>query len=205
MDHIDEINYRKQLLQRRISGGKISSEEKLWLETHPAYNQLLGFPYLNSDIIQLTAKAYYRVRIGVESRLVSERIHPIISVPAKKGSILVKNELVDRYGNKVAIKPVKVLGVLYKQDSTDTEFFYRSNLGLLGISYQCDFIDQRMSCMRREISNTGNTMFAMLREEVADNRLRYRCKFPINEDFDSYVFFVEWSEIDPKDARRKTD
>ena len=203
MNYIEEINYRNQLLQRKINGGKISPEEKLWLETHPVYNQILGFPYLNRDIIQLKANGYYRVRIGVESRLVSERIHPIISVPGKKGSILVKNELFDCYGNKVAIRPVKVLGVLYNQDSTNAEFIYRSKLGLLEISYQCEFFDERMRCIRRESSNTGNTMFAMLREKIADNKLRYRCKFPNNQDYNSYVFFVEWSEIDSKEARRK--
>ena len=192
MDYIEEMKRRDEILSLAHSGKKITAEDRLWLVTHRAFNRKLGYPYLTKDIIDLSPKMSYRIRIQVESLTYPMRILPIVDVPGGKGKILTDCPLTDHKGNVKISKPVKMLGALVDLNHIKTEFLYQSDIGLLGVSYECTYYDEKQHLMIRSSSNTGDTAYAMLREDVSDNKILYRCKSPVGDSFDSLVFSIQW-------------
>lgn len=159
----------------------------MWLATHRVFNRKLGYPYLNTDIINLNAKEVYLLRVKVESKTYSDQIIPVIAVPCGKGRILATN-VFDRLGNLSPEKSIKMLGLL----SDFKEVTYRSELGLLGVSYECDYFDDKQNIKIRKDSCIGDYNFAMTCEILSDNKRLYRCKSPISDDFECLVFSLEW-------------
>lgn len=192
MDYIEEINRRDEILSLAHIGKKITVEDRLWLATHRAFNRRLGYPYLTKDIITLSPKTNYRIRIQVESLTYPMQILPIVDVPGGKGKILTDCSLTDYKGNVKIGKPVKMLVALVDLNHTKTEFCYQSDVGLLGVSYECTYYDDKQHLTIRSSSNTGNTAYAMLREDVSNNKILYRCKSPLSDSFDSFVFSIQW-------------
>ena len=82
--------------------------------------------------------------------------------------------------------------LLLNMQHKKTQFLYQSGLGLLGISYECDYIDKKQNIRMRQNSSTGATNLAMLCERISTNQMLYRCKNPNNSSFDSLVFSVRW-------------
>ena len=70
MNYKFEIEYRNHLLLRVRSGNQITPEERLWLLTHRIYNRELGYPYVNSDVIDLQTNKDCTVYVKIESRRV---------------------------------------------------------------------------------------------------------------------------------------
>lgn len=194
MNYDEEINYRNRILARIRDGKKITSEDRLWLVTHRIINRVLGYPYINTDVIHLQQNVNYLIRVNVEKLTYPNRIIPVITVPGGKGRIIANSALVDHNGNISTKEAVKMLGVMVDSNHNEAEFTYQSNLGLLGISYECDYFDSRQHIMLRKNSCVGDSNFAMLREVLADNKMRYRCKVPTNKNFDSFVFSIEWNK-----------
>lgn len=192
MNYEEEISYRNKILSRVRNGEKITSEDRLWLVTHRIINRTLGYPYLNTDIIHLRPEVNYCIRVKVESLTYPGRILPVITVPGGKGKIVANTLLADHRGDVTSKKTVKMLGLLVDLNHNETEFSYRSNLGLLGVSYECDYFDDKQHIMLRKNSCVGDPNFAMLSEVLADNKILYRCKAPTNSSFESFVFSIEW-------------
>ena len=195
MNFEEEIAYRNELLSQARNGKKLSAQDRLWLVTHPLFNRSLGYPATNADIINLNSNAQYSIRVRVECKAYSDRIIPVFSVPGGKGIILVKGPLTDIRGNASTNKPVKVLGLLADLQHNDIQFFYQSELGLLGVSYECDYLDTKQHIMIRKNSGTGDPNFAMLSETLTENKRLYRCKSPDNDSFESLVFSLEWNPV----------
>ena len=194
MEVNQEILYREKILARIRNGDGVTTEDRLWLATHRIINRTLGYPYLNTDIIPLEAKTTYGIRIQVEKIIYPGRIIPVITVPAGKGRIITTKLLADYKGNISSRKPVKMLGVLVGSNHRQSELMYQSDLGLLGISYECDFFDDRQHLALRKNSCVGDARFAMVSEKVAENKMLYRCKSPIDNSFETLVFSVEWNK-----------
>ena len=191
MSYEEEIIHREKILSYVRNGKKITAEERLWLATHRIFNRKLGYPYLNTDIINLNAKEVYLLRVKVESKTYSDRIIPVIAVPGGKGRILATNVL-DRVGNLSPTKSIKMLGLLVDLNRNLVEVSYCSDLGLIGVSYECDYFDDKQNIMIRKDSCTGDHNFAMTCEILSDNKRLYRCKSPISDDFECLVFSLEW-------------
>ena len=188
----EEVSYRNRILLRARNGEKITSEERLWLATHRIINHTLGYPYLNTDIIQLQSQEDYNIRVKVENLTYPGRMIPIITVPGGNGKIVAHTLLTDYKGNKTLKKPVKMLGLLVDNKHNEAEFVYQSNLRLLEVGYECDYFDDKQHIMVRKSSSVGDPNFAMLSEVLADNKILYRCKAPTNDDFESLSFSIEW-------------
>lgn len=190
-----EIRYREMLLQKVRNNSKITSDERIWLVTHPVYNQQLGFPFFNVAIENLEPNKWYLVRVKLESTAYDDRIIPIIGVPAGKGKIIADFELRDVRGNVSLGKPVKMLGFELEQHHM-SEVKYLSVLGLLSVEYECDYFDEKQNLYKRQASSTGDPSFAMKKEIINNHLVKYRCKSPIGNSFDAMVFTIEWTEAD---------
>ena len=67
MTYEEEIAYREELLQKARDGMKVTSEERLWSQTHSVYNRRFGFPYYNVSIETLEPNQWYSLAINMES------------------------------------------------------------------------------------------------------------------------------------------
>ncbi len=187
----EEIRFRNNIMKRIRSGEKVSLEERTWLVTHRVFNFDLGPPFLNFDIIQLLPNRKYIVRLRIEKLNYNQRIIPIVVVPGGKGGIFADFPIVDLNG-KATTKNVKMLGLLLDLNRNESTFAYRSEIGLIGICYECDYFDTKQQLNIRKSSNTGAPNFAMLRENISDNKVKYKCKLPFNNNFEDFAFSVEW-------------
>lgn len=194
MHYDEEIRHRNTILSRARNGERVTAEDRLWLATHRIFNRTLGYPYLNTDIIHLRPEVNYCIRIKVESLTYPGRVLPVITVPGGKGKIIANTLLTDHKGGVASRKSVKMLGILVDLNHNETEIIYCSNLGLLGVSFECEYFDNKQHIMLRKDSCVGDPNFAMLSEVLADNKIRYRCKTPENDGFESFVFSIEWNE-----------
>lgn len=193
-DYDQEMEIREKMISRVQNGEKLTSEERLWLATHKIINRSLGHPFLNTDIIHLKSNTEYSLCIQVERCTYADRIIPVITVPAGKGWIAA-NSLFDINRCEVpSNKRVKMLGVLIDRENDNTEISYQSELGLIEVSYECDYYDEHHRMMIRKCSNIGTSDFAMICERIDENKMIYYCKTPVNEDFSSFVFSIKWSE-----------
>ena len=200
MDYEKEICYREEILARVSKGEKITSGDRLWLVTHRIINRTLGYPYLNTDILHLCPNVNYSIRVKLEKLTYPCRIIPCVTVPGGKGKIVSNSLLTDFNGNKTPKKNTKMLGLLLDSNHRESEFVYQSTLGLLGTSYECDYFDDKLHVMTRMNSCAGTPNFAMLTEVLAENRILYRCKSPISDDFESFVFSIEWKKAIKNDS-----
>ena len=195
MNYDEEMDYRNELLLRARSRKKLTSEEQLWLASHRIINQNLGYPCLNKDIVELEKNVVYSVHVNVERLTYTDRIIPVITVPAGEGEIIAEGNLIDHNKKTTLKKSVKMLGILIDSNHGEMDFLYQSKLGLLGVSYECDFYDELQRLTIRKNSGSPSLDFAMLRENLSENKIMYRCKIPTNDDFDSFVFSLEWNKV----------
>lgn len=192
MNFQEEIEYRKLLLAKISGGAKVSSEDRLWLQTHCTYNKILGYPHLNADIIHVQPNEKYCLNIKLELNAQNDKIIPVISIPANKGNIVTNTTLTNLDGKVVPCKPIKVLGVMINSTHTESQLNFCSTLGLLKVSYECTYYDDMQNIFIQQSSSTGDPSFAMLKEVLSENKVLYRCKHPKSDKFDKYSFSVEW-------------
>lgn len=186
----EEIEYRDSLLEKACSGIKLSSEERLWLATHAVHNTRYGDGFFNVTVDHFEPNKWNNVKLTIESVNYTKKIMPIIYLPDKKGKIIAECEVFDYYGNVSKKKFVRMLAL----ETTNDVYYLKcfSEQGIFSIGYKCDYYDEKMKLNIRESSFTGSLNFAMKRETVNDQCIRYYCKAPFSENFDALVFSVEW-------------
>ena len=54
MEIHEAIVYRKNLINKAIEGRKLAENEREWLASNPIYNDSLGYPYLNLDVLRVS-------------------------------------------------------------------------------------------------------------------------------------------------------
>ena len=189
----EEITKRKNILDKVRNNIKISKEERLWLVTNPVYNLRWGTDAFNIAIEHIEPHKCYTLTIKIESISYDKRIIPIVSVPGAKGKIVAGFQLYDFKENETSRREVKMLGVgINRNAPREYEVKYISDLGLVGVQYQCDYFDPKQNLNKRERSSTGNLSLAMRREIVNECTVRYYCKSPVTETFDALIFTIEW-------------
>lgn len=193
LNYEQEIKWRKLIMDKIHAGNRITTEERQWLVTHRIYNQVLGYPYLNADIVHMTPKILYSIHVAVESVAYPGKIIPVFTVPAGKGKIITDYTLTDHSGGQTTGKPVKMLGCLVDLNHKETQFYYQSHLGLFGVSFECEYFDKKQQLTIRKSSQTNDFNYAMLRDDLTHNKVLYRCKAPTEENFNSLVFSIEWT------------
>lgn len=195
MNYTEEIIYREKILSKARKGEKITVEDRFWLATHRSINRNMGYPYLNTDIISFKSNMNYLISIKVEKLEYPYRIIPVVTAPDGKGKIIPIDMTVKDYNGKITNKKaVEVLGLLVDSNRIERKFFYQSSLGLLGISYQCDYFNEKQHIMVRGNSDTGIPNLAMIRENMSDNKIVYSCKSPNDDSFEALVFSIKWEE-----------
>lgn len=192
MTYSEEIEYRKAIMSKVHSGERITSEERLWLVTHPLYNSQFGYPHLNSDIISLLPDTNYHVKIKIEKNLYSGRILPVINVPGGKGKINTDIPTFDYNGNLSSGKDLKMLAVMFGPECNEIEIDYRSGTGKLGISFECEYFDDQQGLIIRKNSNVGDPNYSMIRKNLPENEVLYLCNPPKCENYDNFCFSVKW-------------
>lgn len=189
----EEHEKRNDILQKIRNREKVTTEERLFLETTPACNSVLGYPYFLKDIVNINSSDEVTVSIVLESASYGDKIIPVISVPAQKGIISTGFDLVDYKGELSKDNKTKVLGVDLSSEHKSTVVKYKSDLSLLAVNYECWCYNMILKKTLPESSMCGKTNYAMLKEEISENKVRYFCKNPDNKSFDALVFTVEWS------------
>lgn len=184
---------RNEILKKVKSGAKISKEERFFLETTPAYNSALGYPYLLKDVVNINSSDKVSLSVVVESISYDEKIIPVISVPAQKGMISTSFELFNYKGELSKDNKTKVLGVDLSDEHKSTVVQYKSDLSLLAVNYECWCYNMILKKTLPESSMCGKTNYAMSKEVVSENKIRYFCKSPDSDSFDAMVFTVEWN------------
>ena len=175
------------------SGAKISKEERFFLETTPAYNSVLGYPYLLKDVVNINSSDEVSLSVVVESISYNEKIIPVISVPAQKGMISTSFELFNYKGELSKDNKTKALGVDLSDEHKSTVVQYKSDLSLLAVNYECWCYNMILKKTLPESSMCGKINYAMSKEVVSENKIRYFCKSPDSDSFDAMVFTVEWN------------
>ncbi len=189
MNYKENIAYRKQIEQKVFDGKKVSKEERLWLDTTPLYNEKYEEPRLQRDIIELIPNQRYNIKIVLE-HLNSEglkHIIPVVSVVGKNGEIVVEHLETDN-----PKKPIKVLGVSIDNEHPTSCISIRSSSGFMSVEYECYYYKEYSNVYVIETSYTANLSFAMIKTKLAENKIRYECKSPLQTGYDALVFTVEW-------------
>ena len=74
-------------------------------------------------------------------------------------------------------------------------FIMMSQLGLLSVAYQCDYIDPFTESLRRDSSQGATLNYGMLREQVEENVIVYHCKAPFSDSFNAFSFSIAWEAM----------
>ena len=186
----EEIEYRKVLRDKVLSGVRLTQEEQFWIKTHRLYNSNLGYPYINSDIISLPENKECRIIVRIESKEYPERMFPCFEVPAGKGNITTQHECVD-YRGKKRKQGIKML-VCTLNNGEETSFTYLSELGMISVLFDC--YEKKYGGIVGEMSSTAHDR-SMLREDIDNTHIVYHCCSPGLQDFESMVFSVSIEPI----------
>lgn len=185
-----EIAYRKELLQRLYDGGKLTKDEREWLQTHVAYSQVFGYPFISRDIIVLEPKKMYDVCITLYSYIGSVPMSPALAVPLNRGYINTESEVVDRKGNVQTGRKLKSLATANTLDHPVCNLKITSDAGLISVYYECESEDYRG--VKYMTDSTLSNMLAMKKTVISNNKYMYACKDFSDENFDKFIFTVEW-------------
>ena len=189
----NEIRRRKELLQK-ANNRTITAEEQLWLITHPIYNQQRNDFSLNTSVEHFLPNKWYVFKIKVESVNYNGRIVPQIFVPDKKGKLKTDLILKNYKGEFVSKKSVRMIAFEPDNDSLEYTVEVFSTVGCLSVDYCCDYFDEKHCLHMRKASATGDPNFAMIREFLGEQTVRYYCKSPVVDSFDALVFSLKWME-----------
>lgn len=187
----NEIAIRNQLYEKVLRREKLTPDEKLWLDTHREFSRLLGIPYLKSDVIYLDKDTNYQFHISFLGASHPLMIAPCFKAPAWEGSITSDAELFDFHGKKSKSKDVKMLVTRIHKENKEFTFLYHSKHGAICVCFECMYDDPKMHLQTGGLSSDSEGLY-MLREDVVENKVIYRCKAVGAAEFDSLVFQVEW-------------
>lgn len=187
-----EIRQRNAIWKNRSINGKLSEEDKEWLATHRKYHPVLGYPFLNADMIELEKNTEYEISVTFEKSDYDDDIYPLFTIPVRKGFLLTDFPVTNLRGKTSIGKPITMLCLQISSQKTTSAFRCVSQTGLLQVSFSCKY-----PCLHSpkvqitENSDSGPTLI-MKREIVAENKYRYRCKSPTTDSYDNLVFSVTW-------------
>ena len=187
----EELKIREEIMNKIFDGEKITKEERLWLVTHSLYNWKLGYPYYNDVIETIEPSKWYKLKIIIESINYDNYLRYALHIHDKEGKIIGDGIITDINGNITKKKFVKMLVFDANQNEINEVYIY-SSIGKISFLYGCDFYDEKVNLHKRELSSNGDARFAIIREEIKDNKVRYRCKSPLSDSFDALVFTAEW-------------
>lgn len=193
-DYLNNINRRKEINTKWMRKEKVTKEDKEWCATNPTYNDRYGDSFYQEDIITLLPKQKYSITIEIESAPYGDKMIPTIGVAYGKGRIWGKT-IDQETGQKVDFE-TKYLGVCLTKNQPTYSFNFVSQLGYLCVEYKCEYFDEISKVYVRQpsIMHYG---YAMKKEIVSDNKLRYFCKHAKAEknDFTSLIFTITWNLI----------
>lgn len=190
-----EIEYREQLLEKRSMGQRLTEDERFWLVTNPVYNRWHGYPFYNKDVISLRPNILYSIHIKIIEMPDRTPVTITLGVSDRKGKLISDEFLLDIDGNGTKKKTTKVLQFDLDKNKTDYYVKFKSEIGLLDISYGCDYYDERMKLFKKESSSTGNPCFAMIKDVISEVKVRYKCKHPKVDMYDMLIFEIETEPI----------
>ncbi|MBR6801370.1 MAG: hypothetical protein IKM61_06435 [Eubacteriaceae bacterium] len=185
-----EIGYRGELLQKVYDGGKLTKEEREWLQTHIVYSEKFGFPMLSRDMIQIEKRRKYHFRIEFVSCTTKTPFSPIFVIPLGKGGIDIDGDVTDFYGNVQKGINIKVLSTRNSSEKPVVDMHVISDTGLLGVCYECETSDHRGAKYMADSSSFYP--LAMKKMVMDENKVMYFCKDVESDSFDKYVFTVEF-------------
>ena len=186
-----EIACREKLWEKVLGGGKLTEEERLWMETHKEFSRIHGAPFLKTDVILLKAGAKYLFDVTFLEAAHPDKIYPWFKAPCGIGAIRTEAELTDYRGRKSVGKPVKMLAAGISAENRSFRFSYSSDCGTLAVGFFCEYYDQQLRIKTGGYSSGADCLY-LLREDPGPNRVLYRCKSRYADSFDSLVFTVEW-------------
>lgn len=196
----EEINYRKEVMQRVINGEKPTMAEREWMHTHPVYNDCKGYPYLCSDILHFKEKTEYKVTVRVISNLSEMFSAPVIGVAYGNGAItILSGYLEDSHGKISKTNKTKFLGVAVSKPGDEDTVTFIADLGLMEVGFASLQIPKGSPRVRvLQKSSLPYHGLYMRKEIVSDNHVIYKCnKCDMEDCEEAFVFEIEWSEIIP--------
>ena len=197
MEIHEAIVYRKALINRAVAGQKLTKDERAWLATNPIYNDKLGYPYLNMDIIQIKPQTDYTLHIKLLSCPSETRGLPIVGIPLGVGFIQASGAIKGPDGKTFFRKKVKLLGVEVDDLHRETTLLLHSESGLLSIAYECEYLLENSSIVVRKSSSSGDPRYAMRRTDENGSYI-YQCKQPDSGNMNALTFSIALQPCDPR-------
>lgn len=195
VNYKEEIEIRKAIREKIYDGEKITKEEREWLVTHPVYHEIMGFPVLRVDVIDIKPNTKYIITIKKHSSTYPYKIGAVVSVPASKGKIILDKAVFDMYNREK--KPGSPIKSYFTEFETNDEesFLYMSTIGKIKVDYGCQFIEKWNNELIYGFADGADRNFAMKKEVVDDNKIIYSCKSVVGDNFDALVFSLELNEV----------
>lgn len=189
-----EIETRNQLRKKIAAREKLTQDERTWLHTHKEFSQILGVPYLKSDVIYIEKDTPYQFRVSFLEAAHPLMIAPCFKAPVLEGAFTTESELYNSNWKKSKSKDIKMLVTLIHTGKKDFNFTYSSSLGALCVSFFCEYYDSKQHLRIQRGSDSWEGLY-MLRTDIKKNEIEYRCRSDGATAFDSLVFLVEWNKL----------
>ena len=197
MEIHEAIVYRKALINRAVAGQKLTKNERAWLATNPIYNDKLGYPYLNMDIIQIRPQTDYTLHIKLLSCPSETRGLPIVGIPLGVGFIQASGAIKGPDGKTFFRKKVRLLGIEVDGLHRESTLLIRSALGLLSIAYEYEYKLEGSPVIVRKSSSSGDPRYAMRRTDENGSYI-YQCKQPDSGNMNALTFSIALQPCDPR-------
>ena len=183
-----EIDYRKTLMQKVFKSPRlISSEEKLWLQTHPAYSETYGYPHLEFDIIELS-KPECKITCKLVKNSCSKLARAVFIPAADKGYIDQVSAPVYVKGKMSESKKLKSFSPYFDIIGQQISFVCHSPLKKLEVLFECEVGEGKYVHM---MPSTITPFFVMKKEQMGELAFRYICSTQQELTVDSFIFDVE--------------
>lgn len=197
MNYKENIRYRETIMKKAYAGEKWTKEEREWSLSNPLYNPKYEYEVLQKDIINLAPKQEYEVKVKIKTLNYHDGMFiPVIGVATGKGYIKTDLQLLDIDGKEVDYQKTKILGLMINDKDSEATSTFSSDTGLMSVGYECDYYNSRSKIHVRAGSN-ANYAFGMIKVQISDNEVEYRCKLPfeLKSPFDAMIFTVKWMPI----------
>lgn len=204
MEPSESLAYRNALREKAYKSIKITDEEKLWLYTNPVYSRRYGPAYFQKDIITLKPNKKYLVEVTCLHFEKDSPIVPTLSITMKSRGSLTLDADFHQSDLLQLLRPSRK--VSFRMDKEHAaRVVFKSNSGLLGITYQC-WIPKPAGMSRWWESSLLDSL-AFTKEIISENKVKYGCcsgayamqgQEPEEDTFGKFVFTVEWTEISLK-------
>ena len=193
-DYLYNVNRRKEINTKWMRKEKVTKEDREWCAINPTYNDRYGDSFYHKDIITLLPKQNYSITIEIESAPYGDKMIPTIGVAHGKGKIWGKT--IDQETREEVDFETKYLGVCLTENKPIYSFNFVSQLGYLCVEYKCEYFDE-ISKVHVRAPSILNYSYAMRKEIVGDNKIRYFCKHAKadKDDFTALTFTIAWDIV----------